>query len=459
MAIKVEVFSTSTCPHCPAAIDAAEKAKDKLGEAIDVEAIKIDDPEHPEYRQRAVDYQIMAVPTIVIDGEVTFVGAPSEDELIDALESKLQILSFFIFKMTNDNYMGVTTGTIATACSLAALDAILDTSDIACVKVETPKKTLDIIIDECKKLSPTKAYAVAHKNPYNDPDVTVDLAIVSTVEIFDKTGEDDVVITGGEGVGIITKPGLQIPVGDYAINPVPRSMILKNLKDKIPEGKVAKVAISIPEGEKIAKKTMNPKLGIVGGISVLGTTGIARSMSSEAYKNSIVTQLDVALASNIDNLVFVPGNIGEKLALKKLDVTKEQIVQTGNYVGFMFEEAEKRGITEFTFFGHMGKLIKVAGGLFNTKHAVADGRREIMVAHAGICGVGQKDLQRLFDSKTTDDMMDILNELDVSVEVSNSIANAIKDRCKQRFDLDLNVFLVDMEGNFLNDNMEIITKR
>ena len=355
--------------------------------------------------------------------------------------------------MTNDNYIGVTTGTIATACSLAALDAILDTPDIACVKVETPKKTLDIIIDECKKVSPDKAYAVAHKNPYNDPDVTVDLAIVSTVELFDKTGGEDVVITGGEGVGKITKPGLQIPVGDYAINPVPRSMIVKNLKDKLPEGKSVKVTISIPEGESIAKKTMNPKLGIVGGISVLGTTGIARSMSSEAY------QLDVALASNIENLVFVPGNIGEKLALKKLNVTKEQIVQTGNYVGFMFEEAEKRGITEFTFFGHMGKLIKVAGGLFNTKHAVADGRREIMVAHAGICGVGQKDLQRLFDSKTTDDMMDILNELDVSVEVSNSIADAIKDRCKQRFDLDLNVFLVDMEGNFLNDNMEIITKK
>ena len=360
--------------------------------------------------------------------------------------------------MTNDNYIGVTTGTIATACSLAALDAILDTPDIACVKVETPKKTLDIIIDECKKVSPDKAYAVAHKNPYNDPDVTVDLAIVSTVELFDKTGGEDVVITGGEGVGKITKPGLQIPVGDYAINPVPRRMIVKNLADKIPEGKVAKVTISIPEGEKIAKKTMNPKLGIIGGISVLGTTGIARSMSSEAYKNSIVTQLDVALASNIEDLVFVPGNIGEKLALKRLNVTKEQIVQTGNYVGFMFEEAEKRGITEFTFFGHMGKLIKVAGGLFNTKHAVADGRREIMVAHAALCGAGREDLQRLFDSKTTDDMMDILNELNISVEVSNSIADAIKERCKQRFDLDLNVFLVDMEGNYLNDNMEIVTK-
>ena len=362
--------------------------------------------------------------------------------------------------MTNDNYTGVTTGTIATACSLAALDAILDSSDIACVKVETPKKTLDIIIDECNVLSSCKAYAVAHKNPYNDPDVTVDLAIISTVELFDKTDEEsNVIITGGEGVGKITKPGLQIPVGDYAINPGPRRMIVKNLSDKIPEGKIAKVTVSIPEGKKIAKKTMNPKLGIIDGISVLGTTGIARSMSSDAYKNSIVTQLDVALASNIEELVFVPGNIGEKLALKQLEVTKDQIVQTGNFVGFMFEEAEKRGITKFTFFGHMGKLIKVAGGIFDTKHAVADGRREIMVTHAALCGADRQHLQKLFDSKTTDDMMDILNEINLSVEVSNSIASAIKDRCKQRFDLDLNVILVDMEGTYLNSNMEIIPKK
>lgn len=362
--------------------------------------------------------------------------------------------------MTNDNYTGVTTGTVATACSLAAFDAIVDSPDIACVKVETPKKTLDIILDECKKISSFKAYAVAHKNPYNDPDVTVDLAIVSTVELLDKTDEtSNVVITGGKGVGKITKPGLQIPVGDYAINPVPRQMILNNLRDKIPEGKVAYVTISIPEGEKIAKKTMNPKLGIVGGISILGTTGIARSMSSEAYKNSIVTQLDVALASDVGELIFVPGNIGEKLALKQLNVTKEQIVQTGNYVGFMFEEAEKRGITKFTFFGHMGKLIKVAGGIFNTKHAVADGRREIMITHAALCGASRQHVQRLYGSKTTDDMMSILDEIGISVDVSNSIAAAIKDRCMQRFDLDLNVILVDMEGNYLNDNMDLSGER
>jgi cobalt-precorrin-5B (C1)-methyltransferase len=358
--------------------------------------------------------------------------------------------------MTDDNYTGVTTGTVATACSLAAIDAILESPDIVCVNVETPKKDLDILIDDCRKLSDNSACAVAHKNPYNDPDVTVNLAIVANVELIDFDSEK-VIITGGEGVGIITKPGLQIPVGDYAINPVPRKMIRKNLEDKVPEGKSAKVTISIPEGREIARKTMNPKLGIIDGISILGTTGIARSMSSEAYKNSIVTQIDVAKASNLRNLVFVPGNIGEKLALKRLDVTKEQIIQTGNYVGFMFDEAKKRGIDKFTFFGHIGKLIKVAGGIFNTKHAVADGRREIMITHAAICGADKEILLKLYDSATTDDMLDILSEINLQKQVANSIATAIKQRCMQRFELELDVILVDMEGNYLNDNMEGFT--
>ncbi|MBQ9025256.1 MAG: cobalamin biosynthesis protein CbiD [Methanobrevibacter sp.] len=355
--------------------------------------------------------------------------------------------------MTDDNYTGVTTGTVATACSLAAMDAILDSPDIACVNVETPKKTLDIIIDDCRRLSSNSACAVAHKNQYNDPDVTVNLAIVAHVELIDFDSEK-VIITGGEGVGIITKPGLQIPVGEYAINPVPRKMIKKNLEDKIPEGKSAKVTISIPEGREIARKTMNPKLGIIDGISVLGTTGIARSMSSEAYKNSIVTQIDVAIALKLDDLVFVPGNIGEKLALKRLPISKQQVIQTGNYVGFMFEEAKKRGIDRFTFFGHIGKLIKIAGGIFNTKHAVADGRREIMITHAAICGADKDVLLALYDSATTDDMLDILTEINLQKEVANSIALAIKQRCQQRFELELDVILVDMEGNYLNDNME-----
>lgn len=358
--------------------------------------------------------------------------------------------------MTNKNdYIGVTTGSVATACALTALQTITLSKNIYAVKIDTPTESLDILIDTCEKLSNNSAIAKSHKYPYNDPDVTVNMTIIATVELVDKTGEDIVSITGGRGVGKVTKPGLQIPVGEYAINPVPRKMIVNNLKDFVPEGKCAKVEIAIPEGEKIAKKTLNPKLGIVGGISILGTTGIARSMSSQAYKDSIVCQLDVAVASDFDDFVFVPGNIGEKLALKNLNISKDQIIQTGNYVGFMFEEAKKRGINNFTLFGHIGKLIKIAGGIFNTKHSVADGRKEIMMAHAGLNGANQETIQKLFKSKTTEEMIYILEEANLKYDVLNSLALAIKTRSKDRFDLDINVILVDMEGNYLNNNYSI----
>lgn len=354
--------------------------------------------------------------------------------------------------MSSENYIGVTTGTIATASALAALETILYDKDIHCVKVETPKETLDIFIDKCEKISPSSAKASAHKNPYNDPDVTVGLEIIANVELVDDNSQNKIFITGGKGIGKITKPGLQIPVGEYAINPVPREMIKKNLECHVPDGKLAKVTISIPKGVEIAKKTMNPKLGIVGGISVLGTTGIARSMSTEAYKNSILTQLDVAVASNIENLVFVPGNIGEKLAIKKLGIDKTQIIQTGNYIGFMFEQASKRGINNFTFFGHIGKLIKVAGGIFDTKHSVADGRKEIMICHAAINKANFETLTELYGAKTTEEMLDILKNQNLDGLVADSIADAIKQRCYLRFNININVILVDMEGNYLNNN-------
>jgi cobalt-precorrin-5B (C1)-methyltransferase len=229
-------------------------------------------------------------------------------------------------------------------------------------------------------------------------------------------------------------------------------MIIENLKGLIPENKLAKIKISVPNGEEIAKKTMNHKLGIVGGISILGTTGIARAMSSKAYKDSIVYQLNVAIASNITDLVFVPGNIGEKLALKKLNVKKDQIVQTGNYVGFMLEEAKLRNITKLTFFGHIGKLVKIAGGIFNTKHSIADGRKEIIMAHAALNGANKSTIKKLFSSKTTEDMMNILKDENIDKKVSNSIASSIKDRCMERFNIEMDVFLVDMDGNFLNTN-------
>jgi len=240
-----------------------------------------------------------------------------------------------------------------------------------------------------------------------------------------------------------------------------KARIEKNLKNLVPEDKIAKVTISVENGEEIAKKTMNHKLGIVGGISILGTTGIARAMSTKAYKDSLLCQVDMAMALvkdgkyKIDSLVFVPGNIGEKLALKTLKikgnmVERDQIIQMGNYVGFMLEEASKRGITKFTLFGHIGKLVKIAGGIFNTKHSIADGRSEIIATHAGLCGADTNTIKKIFNSKTTEEMLAILKDMGIKEEVLNSISLTIKERCFERFNLSIDVILVDMEGNQLN---------
>ncbi len=353
--------------------------------------------------------------------------------------------------LKNFNSTSVTTGSIATATSLAALKLILNNKPIDQVTIQTPNNTLNILIDNCEKLDSNKAKAISHKFPYNDPDVTVNLDIISTVELVDFK-DQKVIIKGGEGVGIVTKKGLQIEINQPAINPVPKKMIKNNLKYLIPKNKTAIVTISIPQGREIAKKTMNPKLGIINGISILGTTGIARAMSSQAYKSSIVKQIDVAIASNIHNPIFVPGNIGEQLAIKLFNVDKSQIIQTGNYIGFMFKEAKKKGYNNFTLFGHIGKLIKVAGGIFNTKHAIADGRKEIMITHAALCGASTNIIKKLYNSKTTEEMLEILNNNNLKLDVCNNIANSIIQTCKSRFDLKLNVILVDIKGNLLNNN-------
>ncbi len=125
----------------------------------------------------------------------------------------------------------------------------------------------------------------------------------------------------------------------------------------------------------------------------------------------------------------------------------------GNFPGFMFKESKKRGIDNFILFGHIGKLIKIAGGIFNTKHSIADCRREIMAAHAGLIGAKKDTIRLIFNSKTTEEMIDILKNEDIDVEVLNSISLAIKKRCLENFDIDVKVILVDMEGNLLNSNI------
>lgn len=317
------------------------------------------------------------------------------------------------------------------------------------VTIEAPNSELIVEIKETKPINQNKASASVIKPTYNDPDVTRGIQIISEVTLTDNEGE--VEITAGEGVGKVTKPGLQIPVGEFAINPVPRRMISENVKKYLPDGKGAIVKIIIPEGKKLAPKTMNSRLGIVDGISVLGTTGIARPMSSKAYTDSLRVQIDVAIANGYYDLLFVPGNIGTRIAKEKLVIEDDEIIEMSNFVGFMLEEAEKvEKVNSITLFGHAGKLIKIAAGIFNTKQSVADARREIMTCYAGLVGADTETLKDIFECITTEDVIKILDKENITTEVFELISDKIIELCELKFNIKFNVIIVKMDGEVLN---------
>jgi cobalt-precorrin-5B (C1)-methyltransferase len=357
------------------------------------------------------------------------------------------------FPVESEDY-GITTGSAATAAALAALLSI-EGKVPSSVTIETPLGSLDIFVKSSRKIDDHSGVASVVKFPYHDPDVTINLEVQAEVTLQDKPG---LLIQGGEGVGKITKPGLQLPIGEVAINPVPRKMILSNLEKALPKGKGARVLISIPQGRDIAKRTMNPRLGIVDGISILGTTGVARSMNSDSFQKSIKCQLDVALAEGYRELVFVPGNIGEKLAKELLDVEDDQIIQMGNLVGFMLKEASKCGLTRLILMGHAGKMVKIAGGIFQTEHRLADGRREIITTHTGLMGGNKQVLEEVYHSNTTEDMLEILEREEMVEKVFNSIARAIQELCQERFNLMPEVIILKMDGTILNPNHNVQLK-
>lgn len=228
-------------------------------------------------------------------------------------------------------------------------------------------------------------------------------------------------------------------------------MIKENVEKYLPEDKGAIVKIIIPEGKKLAPKTMNSRLGIIDGISVLGTTGIARPMSSKAYTDSLRVQIDVAVANNFKDLLFVPGNIGTRIAKERLIIEDDEIIEMSNFVGYMLEEADKtHEIDSITLFGHAGKLIKIAAGIFNTKQSIADSRREIMTAYSALAGVDIKILKEIFYCITTEDVIKILDEQEATTDVFELISDEIIKLCELKFNIKFHVIIVRMNGDVLN---------
>lgn len=316
---------------------------------------------------------------------------------------------------------GFTTGTCAAAAAKAATLLLFHGVASRTVEVETPLGLkLKLPVAQCEQ-GEAYARAAVRKDAGDDPDITDGLLIVADVRLSDS---NDIRLEGGEGVGRVTKPGLALPPGEWAINPVPRMQIAGAVRSALPQGKGAVVSISVPGGQEAAKKTLNPDLGITGGISILGTTGIVEPMSSEAFKRSLVPQIDLALTAGCRRLVLTPGKMGKRNALRLLAVEPDAVVLASNFIGTMLRACAAKKVEEVVLFGHVGKLMKVAAGIADTHSAVADARREIFVAYGALAGLPQDALLQLTEHNTAEESAAYLIANDYGPVLDNIAAAA-----------------------------------
>ncbi|MDR2700762.1 MAG: cobalt-precorrin-5B (C(1))-methyltransferase CbiD [Nitrososphaerota archaeon] len=343
---------------------------------------------------------------------------------------------------------GITTGATAAAAAKAAVIAVFS-GPVACVVIPTPiGLRFEVAVKCSRKLSENAAEAVVVKDAGQDIDATDKMEIIASVKIVD---DGKIVVSSGVGVGVVTKPGLQVPIGEGAINPVPKMMIIDAVKEVLPEGKGVEIVISAPDGANIAKKTTNAKLGVKGGVSILGTTGVVKPLSLEACRRSLVPQIDVALARGYKRLVFVPGNIGEKIAKEVFNVPEDAIVQTGDFVGYMVDKAVEKNVKEIIFIGHSGKIVKLAANIFNTHHKVGDARNEVIASYAGAVGVSTQVVNQLLVANTSDEASKILQPTGFLEKTYDRIAVRVNQRISDRVDnkLKISIVIVAMDGKVL----------
>ena len=320
---------------------------------------------------------------------------------------------------------GYTTGTCAAAAAKGAALLLLTGRAPAAVQIHTPKGIdLTLPMEEAKREGNAARCAV-RKFSGDDPDVTDGALIVATASVSATPG---VHIDGGEGVGRVTKPGLKVPVGEAAINPGPRAMIEQAVNEALEETEPVSgldVVISVPEGAALAAKTFNPRLGILGGISILGTSGIVEPMSEEALVDSIRLEIRQRKALGETRLILAPGNYGTDFLRAELGVSEDRIVKISNYVGRALDAAAEAGFAEVLLAGHIGKLIKLSGGIMNTHSREGDGRAELMAAWALKAGADADTARAILVCVTTDEMLRILREKGLLVPAMELMAQRI----------------------------------
>ncbi len=343
---------------------------------------------------------------------------------------------------------GFTTGTCAALAAQAAARILLLGEKPDQAALRTPKGlVVDVPVHDCGR-DGESAWAAIQKDAGDDADITDGALIYAYVrqlpEVADEAPAEGpgVVILGGTGVGRVTKPGLDQPVGEAAINSGPRRMITEAVRevwrlacdDGTGEAAPAgfEVEIRIPAGVELAKKTFNPMLGIEGGISVLGTSGIVEPMSEQALVDTIAVHLRQA-RQETDRLILTPGNYGQDFAeAHGYPSYGYPVVQCSNFLGEALDMIASEGFREVLLIGHIGKLVKVAGAVMNTHSKMADCRREIFCAHAAICGAGTEVCRQLMEAVTTDACIEILDDCGLREPVLASILDAVQKNVDRR---------------------------
>ncbi|MCX7843480.1 MAG: cobalt-precorrin-5B (C(1))-methyltransferase CbiD [Clostridia bacterium] len=322
---------------------------------------------------------------------------------------------------------GYTTGSCAAAASKAAVLMLLTGRPVDAVEIDTPAGIrLKLAVSDIT-LSGGIAGCCVVKDGGDDPDITTGLKIFAQVRLLD---EPVIQIKAGEGIGKVTFPGLKAEVGQPAINPVPMAMIRKEVGEVLPSGMGAAIILSVPGGEEAAKKTYNPRLGIIGGISILGTSGIVEPMSEEAWKDSLAVELNIAASRGFKEAAFVFGNYGEDFAVSSLKIDRARIIKISNFVGFMLDKAAGCGFEKILIIGHLGKLVKLSAGIFNTHSRTADARLEILAAYAALEGASRESVERIYSCRTTDAAAAVIDSLKLG-GVYKRIVDNVSNRCKQ----------------------------
>ncbi len=324
---------------------------------------------------------------------------------------------------------GFTTGSCATAAAKAAAEMLLSGEMLHIVSIRTPAgRQFFAELQDISRKDGSVSCAV-QKDSGDDPDVTNGVFIYADVK---RTTQPGIFIAGGEGVGRVTKPGLDQPVGEAAINSTPRRMIRENLTEvllKYGASGGLSVCIRIPEGRHLAEQTFNPRLGIVDGISVLGTTGIVKPMSEEALLETIRAEISVKAAEGSRVLCAAPGNYGMHFLKAEYGFPEERAVTASNYIYDTLYMAREAGFRKFLLVGHIGKLVKVAGGVKNTHSRYGDRRMEILSLLADpylLADQREAQLKKLKAAVMTDDAVRLLDDWGIRSQVMRDMAEAIR---------------------------------